>query len=124
MASKKGKFPELLAMSVASGITIAQAADHVGCSTSHAYHISADPSFQKRVSEIRSEAVTSAVGKLSSAVGKAVDTLVALLDESNDSRDRLNAAKAILVTLAPLTELGELRSRIDAIENTKTMRVA
>jgi hypothetical protein len=30
---------------------------------------------------------------------------------------RLNAAKAILLQLGPLTELGELRARIDALES-------
>jgi hypothetical protein len=117
MTSKKGKFAELLAIEVASGVSIKDAAARVGCSLTHAYHISSDPSFQSRVASIRSEAVAGAVGRLSIAANTAVDTLTSLLGEDNESRDRLNAAKAILASLGPLSELGELRARLDKLES-------
>ncbi len=44
---------------------------------------------------------------------KAVRKLVELLDEPQSA---LGAAKAILVHVAPLTDLGELRQRIDVLE--------
>lgn len=119
--AKKNNFAECLAVEVASGSRIREAAGVAGCSISHAYHLSIDSSFQSRVSELRSQATAQAVGKLSSAAIRAVDTLVVLLD-SAEPRDRLAAAKAILATLVPLSEFGELRQRIDAMER-KQFRV-
>ena len=116
MATKKGKFGEKLAVEVAGGLSIKDAALKVGCSLTHAYHISSSPAFQSRVASIRSEAVQGAVGRLSVIASQAVDTLAALLGPENDARDRLASAKAILAALQPISELGELRKRIDALE--------
>jgi hypothetical protein len=57
------------------------------------------------------------VGILTQAATKAAQTLLELLGKENEPPVRLNAAKAILVQLQPLTELGELRARIDALES-------
>ena len=118
-AAKKGKFPELLAVHVAAGFSIKDSAGAVGCSATHAYHLSSDPSFHIRVAAIRSECVSGAVGRLSSAALQAVDSLIELLSQANEPSVRLNAAKAILLQLGPLSELGELRARIDRIEATQ-----
>lgn len=115
--AKKSKL-DALAFEVATGSTIRAAAAKLGISESHAYTISSgDPEFRSRVSEIRTEAITAAVGRLSAIVSRAVDTLAELLDASNDPKDRLNAAKAIMAAVTPMSELGELRQRIDAIED-------
>ena len=116
---KKGKFFELLAVEVASGSTIKAAAKTVGCALQTAYNISGDPAFNQRVGVIRSEAITSAVGRLSTVASQAVDTLVSLMGLENEPSVRMNAAKAILLQLGPLTELGELRERIDRLEGSK-----
>ena len=116
---KNGKFDELLAMEVASGSTIKAASKTVGCALQTAYNISSDPSFATRVASIRSEVLSQSVGKLSNAASQAVDTLVSLLGQANEPAIRLNSAKAILAQLGPLTELGELRARIDRIEGAK-----
>ena len=110
------KYFEPMAISVASGSTVLSASQHAGCSDSHAYRIASTPEFQVRVSAIRSEATSQAVGRLSHAAHKAVAALELLLD-SEEPKDRLNAAKAILATLAPLSEFGELRARIDKLES-------
>jgi len=114
---KKSKFFDRLAVAVAGGQTIKAASATVGCAQQTAYHISADPDFRQRVAELRSEMTTLAVGKLSDAASQAVDTLRELLDPANEPSVRLNASKAILAALPTMTEFGELRSRIDAIEN-------
>ena len=114
-----GKFSELLAVQVAAGVSIKKAASIVGCSLSHAYHFSSDPVFSSRVAALRSESIAGAVGKLSNAASLAVDTLVELLDPEYEPSVRMNAAKAILLQLSPLSEFGELRQRIDRIEGTK-----
>ena len=114
---KNGRFMELLAGRVAAGQTIAAAAEEIGCSRSHAYTISAGAEFRKRVATIRSEALAAAVGLLSAGAAQAVGTLVELLGVANDPSIRLNASKAILGLVGPLSELGELRSRLDEIES-------
>lgn len=72
---------------------------------------------------IRSEVVAQAVGKLSQATTLAVSTLIELLGPASEPPIRLNAAKSILASLAPLSEFGELRSRLDALESRK-LRIA
>jgi hypothetical protein len=115
--TKKSKL-DALAFEVASGSTIRAAAKKLGISESHAYTISSgDPEFRVRVSEIRTEAIGEAVGRLSVIVSKAVDALEELLAATNEPKDRLAAAKTILGAVAPMSELGELRARIDAIES-------
>ncbi|XZE45976.1 hypothetical protein SH467x_001238 [Pirellulaceae bacterium SH467] len=105
-------------------MSIRQAAVTIGLSESAAYHTSQTPEFRKRVSELRTEAIAGAVGRLSSAATLAVDTLVELLDEKNDAKDRLNASKAILAALVPLSEFGELRARIEKLEASQGLKVA
>jgi len=121
----KSKFFEPLAVSVAGGSSIKAGAVNVGCSLQSAYNISATAEFRQRVSEIRTELTTEAVGKLTSACTAAVDTLRELLGPENEPNIRLNASKAILASVGPMSESGELRARIDAIESQGTsLRIA
>jgi HEAT repeat protein len=115
--SDSGRFLELLAMHVASGKTIRAAAEESGCSERQGYRIAATAEFKSRVSEIRSEMTNAAVGELSAAASEAVATIRELLNAENEPSVRLNAAKAILNALGPLSELGELRQRIAALES-------
>lgn len=117
---KKSKFFEPLALRVAAGLSIKAAADVAKCSTQTAYNLSSSPEFRYRVCEIRSEVTTEAVGKLANAASQAVDTLVELMDVANEPSIRLNASKAILAALPGLSEFGELRRRVDEIENGST----
>lgn len=115
-----GKYFDALAIAVASGQKIKDAAEQCGCSESHAYHTSSTRQFRLRVTELRQEATALAVGKLTTAASHACDTLVDLLAKSNDGTTRLNAAKAILTQLGPMSELLELRQRIRSIELGRT----
>jgi hypothetical protein len=119
---KRSKFFEAMAISVAAGMTIRDAAEKIGCARSTAYNVSCDPSFRIRVSEIRSEAVQNASGKLSRIASKAVDVLEQILD-SDDAKDRLNAVKMILTHLVPLAEHAELRERLDRLEQSSALKV-
>lgn len=110
-----GKF-EALATLVAGGRTVAGAADELGLSRRSAYRNSKRPAFQARVSAIRAEITSAAVGKLSQSANQAVATLVELLDADFEPSTRLNAAKAILTSLGPISELSELRERIARLE--------
>jgi hypothetical protein len=115
--SKPSKYQELLAAEVACGASIKDAAARVGCKVQTAYNLSCTSEFRSRVSAIRSEITSAAVGLITAGATQAAATLVSLLDESNEASTRLNASKAILNALQPLSELGELRSRLDKLEN-------
>ena len=124
MMMSKSKFFEPLCASVASGHSIKESASLCGCSIQTAYNLSAQNEFRSRVSAIRSEITAEAVGVITHAATLAARTLVELLGPANEPSVRMNAAKAILLQLKPLTELGELRARIDKIEGTKLKVVA
>ena len=114
--TNESKFFEVLATSIASGETIKASSVLAKWSESQAYRICATTDFRNRVSEIRSEITSQAVGILTHGTTKASATLVSLLGPENEPSVRLNAAKAILLQLGPLSELGELRARLDRIE--------
>ena len=114
--TKKSKYFEPLALAVAAGATICSAAGIVGCAESTAYHVSTDPDFRLRVSALRSEATSAAGGTLADSATLAVDTLRSMLGESFEPSIRLQAAKAILATLGPMSDAFEIRARLDAVE--------
>jgi len=110
---------EPLAAAVASGSTIRAAAAEIGCSERSAYRLSGSSEFKSRVASLRSEIASIAVGKLTSAASTAVDTLLELTAREHEPKTRLDASKLILVNLGPLTEHCELRSRLDALEQSR-----
>ena len=112
---------ELLAVAVASGQAIKDAAEDCGYSVSRAYHVSASVEFKSRVAEIRQTVLDGAVGRLNAAAARAVDALVAVLDSGED-KDRITAAKTVLSLLGPISELGELRARLDRLEHGNTQK--
>ena len=120
----KSKFLEPIAVLVAGGSSIKAAAETVGCSLQTAYNLSATPEFKNQVAAIRNDAVAAAVGVLSQAASKAAQTLVDLLSDQHEAKDRLAAARLILANLGPIQELGELRERITKIESQAALRVA
>lgn len=113
---RKSRFLESLAFQVASGQSIKASADIIGCSIQTAYNVSATFEFRQRVHAIRSEVAAATVGKLTQAASEAAATLIELLDVSQEPSIRLQASKAILAAVGPISELGELRARLDAIE--------
>jgi len=121
--TKQSKFLEPLAVAVASGNSIKTSAEIVGCSLQSAYNLSHTEQFRFRVSEIRSEITSEAVGIITRGATAAASTLVELLDPSNDARDRLASAKTILGVLAPMAEHAELRARLDRLEQSSSLRV-
>lgn len=102
-----------LAMLVAAGRTIKAGAEELSISERQAYRYSSLPEFRKAVSQYRSAALDSAVGALNELTGKAVEKLESLLNTD----DALGAAKTILASVTRLSELGELRQRIEALES-------
>ena len=120
---KKSKYLQVLAASVAGGMSVRDAAGIAGCTESTGYSISCTDEFRSEVSRLKTEAVERAVSRLTDSATKAADTLVRLLD-SQDEKVALAASTKLLLMLHPLQELGELRERIAAIEGQTALRVA
>lgn len=115
------QFFELLAVRVAAGQKVRDAAPDVGCSETTAYRLNREPEFKQRVAQLRTEATAATVGKLSDAATKAVDKMVELLD-TGDPSVQLQAAKAILANVLTMSEQLELRQRLDEIESKSSLR--
>jgi len=113
---KKSKYLQILATSVASGLSVRDASRIAGCTESTAYSISCLDEFRDEVRRLKTEAVERAVSILSHNATKASQALVKLLD-SADEKIVLAASSKLLDRVGPMQELHELRARIDAIES-------
>src|SRR5215210_2043981 len=91
--AKRTQGDQLLVAALAAGAPVEQAARQSGLSARTAYRRLADPAFQARLAAARDELIVSAVAALAGCAGKAVSTLAALL-ESSDERIQLGAARA------------------------------
>ena len=116
---KKSKYLQILATSVAGGVSIRDASGIAGCTESTAYSISCTDEFRSEVNRLRTAAVEQAVSILTSNATAACNALVKLLS-SEDEKIVLAASTKLLSTLPGMQELGELRARIDAIESQGT----
>lgn len=115
--ARKSKYLEALAVGVACGKSIKQAAEQAGCSESQAYKVSGSDDFKTRVAEIRTESTNKIVGLLAESASDAVQVLAKLMQDSDQKGAvRVAAAKAILANVGPAMDLHELRARIDTLE--------
>ena len=106
---------EQLALALASGRRVVDAAESAGLSERTAYRRRAEPDFQARVKELRSELVDAASGRLVATMTKAVVTLKRLLDDE-DSNVQARAAGLLLTHALRVTELVDLAERVAALE--------
>jgi hypothetical protein len=114
---KMGKYAEPLATALAAGCSIGEAIARAGVSSTHGYRRARTPEVRRRVAELRASAASATVGLLTAASSQAVRVLSEIMGnaESKDS-DRIAAARAVLSMIGPMSELGELRSRLDQLE--------
>jgi hypothetical protein len=110
----KGRDERLL-IALAGGTGVVAAAERAGISEDAAYGRLEDADFRSRLQSMRSELLTTAVGKFASTMNQAADTLAELLHSESDST-RLRAARAILDLGPKLTEALVLESRISELE--------
>jgi len=123
---KRSKYLQVLAASVASGLSVKDASKIAGCTESTGYSISCGDAFKQELARIKTEAVARAVSILSSNATKASQSLTKLLD-SADEKVVLASAVKILSMLGPLSELHELRQDIAELKeqiNTPRLKVA
>jgi hypothetical protein len=105
----------VLAVQIAGGASISEAAEAVRVSISTVKRRRSDPAFMRYVAELRGEMVTRAAGKAADAMVQAVETLRDLLTSGGDAA-RLGAARAILEHEGKLRESIDLSERIAALE--------
>jgi hypothetical protein len=81
-----------------------------------------DPLFRQRIDELRREMLDRALGRLSDMMaGAAADTLLKLLGAESDSI-KLDSAKAIYELFLHCQNAAELKSRIEALEQSSQPR--
>jgi hypothetical protein len=116
-----GRRREAVALCLASGSGVRDAAKEAGCGerTVHRW-LAEDPAFRRRVDDLAAELFSQAVGKLSRLAGQAADTMGELLTAKNESV-RLQAAKAVLECglkvremLVLTRDLEDLKKQIEA----------
>ncbi len=106
---------EALAVALASGATLRDAAAAAGIGERTATRRWADAAFRRRVAALRGELVGGAMGKLSANMGAAADKLRELLSSESDSV-QLAAARAILQLGVVLREATEIEERLGELE--------
>lgn len=108
---------EAAALALAAGRTQDEAADESGSGTrTIKTWIATQPTFTRRIQELRGEMTTRALGKLVDNMTSAADTLGYLCRKGKSEMVRLSAARAILELGTKLRETIELSDRIDALE--------
>lgn len=107
---------EALAVALACGATVEQAATKAGVSSRTAHRRLEDPAFQGRVKQIRRETVERTAAVLTAASAEAVRTLLGLQKESVPHAVRLGAARAILEIGMKAREMVELEVQLRELE--------
>ncbi|HEY7310005.1 MAG TPA: hypothetical protein VH643_11655 [Gemmataceae bacterium] len=107
---------EVLALGVAGGMSLADAARQANFRYITARRRAADPAFRQRVEELRQAITDQALGRLTRDMTQAADTFSALLADPAP-QVRLAAAKAILDYRSRLRADGELREKVDRLES-------
>ena len=103
---------DLLAFHLASGLTIARAAERVGVNERTVRRRLADAKFRKRLDDLRSEAVGRAVAMLADGMTKAAERLVGLVD-APDEKIALAACKAVLELGMRLRQAEETERKVE-----------
>lgn len=104
-----------LALLVASGDSVGEAAAKLGVARRTAYNWRARDDFKAAVAEHRRAKNEQAIGKLAHAATKAVETIIELAESSDVPVVRLNAARVILDNLMKL-RAEAVEGRLDEIE--------
>lgn len=111
----RSRSDELLAVSLAAGKKIEDAAKDAAVSVATVHNRLNNPEFAARVKELRREAVAAAGGRLSATMTKAADVLEKLLD-STDEHVRHKTAVKIIELGTRVIDLEELTQRLEDLE--------
>ena len=107
MAGNGRRNADALALALAAGDSIAEAAAKAGMGERTAYRWLADPALRQRIQTLRGDMVGRALGRMAAGMTEAADVLRAL---------RLGAARSLLDLGVKLREAVELEKRMQALE--------
>jgi hypothetical protein len=116
MAGNGRKNADALALALAAGDSIADAAANAGVGERTVYRRLADPAFRQRIQTFRGEMVAQALGRMANGMTEAADVLRQLLASQTPPAVRLGAARSILELGVKLRESVELEQRVAALE--------
>lgn len=111
----------LLAFELASGTSVADAAEKFGVSRKTIYRQLKKPEFQHLVNRLRGQMVAGAMGRMAQSMSRAADSLGSLVDSDNP-HIRVRASRAIISLGMKLREAVELSDRIDKLERDQENR--
>lgn len=104
-----------LILALASGATVAQAAERAGISTRTAYRRLDEAGIGERIEEARAGMFARAVGRLAETATHAADRLASLMHSTSDSVS-LGACRAALELGQRLRDANELELRLRVLE--------
>lgn len=106
----------LLAATLATGASYAQAGEAAGCSPATVKRRMAEPAFRAHVAELRLDHVRRVEHRLAELSGRALEALEALMVDADAPAQRLGAAKVVLEGLLRFREAGEVERRLAELE--------
>jgi hypothetical protein len=112
---KRRSYDEPLALAIASGLSVDEAATKLGMPRTTAFRRWRDPAVKERVVQLRREMSDRAIGLLAESLCEAVTTLKQLMRDGTDSL-RLKAADRLLEAGLKATILAQLEQRIADLE--------
>ncbi len=104
---------ENLAAALATGVSIREAAEQCGMSERTAYRRRQAPEFMARVTKLRDDMISEALGRLADSMSEAA---VALRDLLKTESIRLSAARSLLEFGIKVRDDVEIVARIQALE--------
>jgi AcrR family transcriptional regulator len=113
---KRRSYDEPLALAIASGLTVDEAAARINVSRTAAYRRWRDPAVKQLVAQLRAEMVNRCIGLLSESLCEAVITLKRLMRDGETDSLRLKAAERLLETGLKAAAIAELERRIVDLE--------
>lgn len=118
---KGGRRPpdyDLLALHLAAGKSIADAARSANMGYRTAHRKWADPAYKRHVATVRAEILAQAYGRLVDLVGEATEALAQLMRSARHEHIKLAAARSILETAVKLRDIVEVDQRLADLEAT------
>jgi hypothetical protein len=104
-----------LALALASGTSIADAATKIGVCRQTVYRKLEEPDFARLVCEFRDKLIAVALGRIADNLTRAADALAGLLD-SSEPHIRIRAARALFSMGVRLRDSLDLTARMRAVE--------
>lgn len=111
---------EIIAALISEG-SIKGAAACLDCTPRTLYGRMKKPIFKDLYAQAKADVLKNATAKLQGSLCRAIDTLVAIMDDSDTApQTRVNSATAILQYGAKYTETTDIIARLEAIEEAQT----